>query len=1181
MKHFIATFWAVLACLVAAAQTSSNSDLTDAYAPTPKALEMTRFGHLPADLNSGTVSIDIPVYTYEDKDFTIPIVLHYNTSGLIPYRQTEEAGLHWSLMAGGAITREIVGKDDFKSGGIYGNRNGLDDRALYRMEYEILWNSGYEPWAGNQTLVETTSDIYRFSFLGHSGSFVFLHDGKSISVYGTRAGRGTYRVEYEGGNNSCFTITTGDGFRYRFGYSPEYSSQSAKEQMWQQPAKYDGDTGYDHTSESLTTVTWLLDRIEAPNGRTVHFQYVTRRRNHSLPLLDEDVVTSFRKRMPGVNSLPNGRRDTYYKSASMTYTSYLRRIVVDSLAMGGGKMVTDFVWEKQPTREVFESRPSCYRDLVIPLRKLKRIRVYLGGELRREATLAYKVSGLRPLLKTVSIDGIGAYEMDYVNEGTPLPDMLTNGIDFWGYYNGRDDLGENSVSALGPNPQSTVPDEYVISDFQNPSWAHSASGCLQTIHYPTGGQTDIGYEAHRARNILLRRKEQHLELEPVEQDVELPAGEEYRNYLPSLYPVMEMLQSNECGGVRISCLTDNDGTGNLNTRSFSYCDSLGRSTGIIQQFPRYSDGTIYGFLSFNPFAVYPGSSFDQLPIAYSEVTEIYADGSSSTTTFSDWESDPDTYSMNRQLTQFSQPDPPPSFPLSEWQVFMDNILREPDSQSYRRGLPIKIVLRDIFGRTVQKEEIIYADYPADLFTAYVVGSGRYWWSARRFLCDRLPATKETATYMGGDSTHRVSRVFQYDSRNLLALEKENVRGEERTTAVLYSGDSTLVAPVYSGMRDRGILSIPVETVQYRDGRVFEANLTQFGQFGELYLPAAEHRAVFSSESEPLSFQSFNGNTRDDRYDSCPERFFVRYDSVGNLLLAEDRSGLPTTYIWTPDGCHPAAIIPGARIPYERRDSSDTVQNYSEVLEPGSFMFEDFECIDPFSMTLGIDCPEGQNWHMVVWLDGVSYPLTKINSTYSGGNWPEYSQNPSSCQIMVPAGGHRVRVNVGMTYYAGQSTAPIGCTLTFNYREKQYTTTVVPGQTVVFEDFEEDGNVTTGFNSEKSRRGSWTHSLEPASSPYRVDYRVLRNGRWEYKSVQASGTSVSINEGSSPIDHVRIYPGGSLPESYTWNADGTLRSRTDARGVTESYVYDGLGRLTGVYDNEGNKVEGYQYNYKNR
>jgi YD repeat-containing protein len=34
-------------------------------------------------------------------------------------------------------------------------------------------------------------------------------------------------------------------------------------------------------------------------------------------------------------------------------------------------------------------------------------------------------------------------------------------------------------------------------------------------------------------------------------------------------------------------------------------------------------------------------------------------------------------------------------------------------------------------------------------------------------------------------------------------------------------------------------------------------------------------------------------------------------------------------------------------------------------------------------------------------------------------------------------------------------------------------------------------------------------------------------------------------------------------------------------VTESYRYDGLGRLVGAYDNEGKKVEGYEYNYQNR
>ena len=40
-------------------------------------------------------------------------------------------------------------------------------------------------------------------------------------------------------------------------------------------------------------------------------------------------------------------------------------------------------------------------------------------------------------------------------------------------------------------------------------------------------------------------------------------------------------------------------------------------------------------------------------------------------------------------------------------------------------------------------------------------------------------------------------------------------------------------------------------------------------------------------------------------------------------------------------------------------------------------------------------------------------------------------------------------------------------------------------------------------------------------------------------------------------------------------------RTDGRGITESYTYDALGRLSGVYDNNGDKVEGYEYNYKNR
>ena len=76
-------------------------------------------------------------------------------------------------------------------------------------------------------------------------------------------------------------------------------------------------------------------------------------------------------------------------------------------------------------------------------------------------------------------------------------------------------------------------------------------------------------------------------------------------------------------------------------------------------------------------------------------------------------------------------------------------------------------------------------------------------------------------------------------------------------------------------------------------------------------------------------------------------------------------------------------------------------------------------------------------------------------------------------------------------------------------------------------------------------------------------------------------SATIGGPGVTVDQVRVYPTDAAVESYTWDSQGNLLSRTDGRGVTESYVYDVLGRLIGVNDNNGNKVEGYEYNYKNR
>ena len=65
-----------------------------------------------SNLNQGTLSLDIPFYTYSDEDFTIPISLSYHADGYRQNIQSGPEGLGWSLSASGAITREVRGIPD-------------------------------------------------------------------------------------------------------------------------------------------------------------------------------------------------------------------------------------------------------------------------------------------------------------------------------------------------------------------------------------------------------------------------------------------------------------------------------------------------------------------------------------------------------------------------------------------------------------------------------------------------------------------------------------------------------------------------------------------------------------------------------------------------------------------------------------------------------------------------------------------------------------------------------------------------------------------------------------------------------------------------------------------------------------------------------------------------------------
>ena len=354
-----------------------------------------------------------------------------------------------------------------------------------------------------------------------------------------------------------------------------------------------------------------------------------------------------------------------------------------------------------------------------------------------------------------------------------------------------------------------------------------------------------------------------------------------------------------------------------------------------------------------------------------------------------------------------------------------------------------------------------------------------------------------------------------------------------------------------------------------------------------------------------------------RQEAAWELSFTRYDAVGNLLLGEDRSGLPTTYFWTPDGCHPAAIFKGARngtretvTPVEIEGS---VWSDLNILSGGTSIDLEFHCSRSGIVEVFLSFLKA--YGRTVW-------WRMDFGTEHRWDWPSLGPDEDlEVQTLfsgvLPAGNHMFQMTAMQGSYseldddeeevgeaeeedAGHGpmasetlhsprsipqTLPSWGFVNVSYPSVENQLNEVRADECLFESFgpEETGSQ-EGFDGGGTFTGVKTLDFSPyPDKTYVIDWQEWQpDETWAYRSKTVPGTGTfTAGTAGKVMDHVRVFPQGTQVESYTWDAAGNLLSRTDSRGVTESYRYDGLGRLTGVYDNDGNKVEGYQYNYKNR
>lgn len=933
----------VLLPLGAAAQLSDRPFSYD-YAPTRETYNFMKYGNTPVEHYTGNARADIPLFEYRDPDFTIPVSIGYASDGFKPFQQTGPLGSGWFLSAGGMVSREVRGvpDDSFTEDMIYKHNNWtgiyyiegtlvrrdsgfvydeadidgrhgnfVDEYGLYGISHKRNYA---DPSGLNNALVETESDIYHFNFLGHKGRFVI--DGRNRPRVYDCPNAGEYRVNLDGlpvsktpqAEDSYVEITTGDGYRYTFGFN------GGRE-------VFEGAFVYNSVNPEASPVSnagyvssWMLSKITAPNGRTAEFFYDPPYPVHSFltyPAWSAALTYYYR------NDIKTDTLSRLRISANSVRTAHLSEVRVD------GKTVFRLDYTPKGELEYRTDITSEETAGASPLLKLDSIRMYRPADSAnpvRKCSFTYGSTDKRLYLEKVSTSRDGDYSMEY---HFPLSyDFRRHPlVDHWCYWNGR--YYETPAEIMPQAELDEAKDEVLLNAKRDPDPACASYGLLHRLIYPTGGYTEFEYEPHRYSKRLERRSS--------------------NGFLPAFVNVPDGV----AGGARLRRISDVSLKGDVRSRTFLYCNSLqdtAASSGNLLAWPRYlyrweNDTTpvikLYSLQSSNTAP----AVFDRTHIEYGRVYEVLPDSSYTEYVYSTYDTHPDDWlhlgerSKDGPVGVFVFPCDEPvkpeedrydyfhtSLPVAGLRAdsqadFINRIHAVPDAADAERG---KLLEQNQYcaGHGLLRSTRYEYAYTDDSYVSFV----------------KTPASQASAV-MYPQKFHYFNKVFTGSYLPLTVTEAEpgmerrtgyayNEAGQQRELRVSggglarterkeYLSDLPAGDPLCGFVKRRNLIGYPLRrtTVLSQEGaeRIAEAAEYAYRVGPDSLLLTEKERAL-----DPARPTEADGKPRfTDRI------LYERYDEKGNLLQYRDGEGTVTSLVWGYDGAYPVARITGAA--YEEID----------------------------------------------------------------------------------------------------------------------------------------------------------------------------------------------------------------------------------------------------------------------
>ncbi len=470
--------------------------------PTPEAASLGKYGQIPVSNYTGIPNISIPIHTVQGRNLSVPISISYHAGGIKVEENASRVGLGWSISAGGIITRNKRGYKDEATAGHYGYLNTpfkpSDVERLFfdtSGDEEIASQRGLLLGQIAEQIIDLEPDFFSFSTVGNSGKFFFHEDGRILPVP-----LQDVKIELSqtfGDDISQWIITHTDGTKFYFGKSR------------------DGYTAVDKTlavlgGQSLTNpdpyiTSWHLTDIISADGRdSISFAYTY------FPIEYHNSTTEQRSWNTGYGSEENCagegkfRRMEYSTQQSETVRvtsitsindSVVFNYAIDRLDLPGDKQLTSIdIYQRKGSliksvrlhQSYFESDDS-FTDDTLPLH---------GGVLIDNPNDQLCKRLRLDAVQEVGSDGTSKPPHTFAyNTTVNLPHRFSNSIDYWGYYNGRDNSDKGFIpKTYFVTKGLKIKYEQGADRQSDPQYARA--NMLEKITYPTGGTSTFTFEGN-------------------------------------------------------------------------------------------------------------------------------------------------------------------------------------------------------------------------------------------------------------------------------------------------------------------------------------------------------------------------------------------------------------------------------------------------------------------------------------------------------------------------------------------------------------------------------------------------------------------------------------------------------------------------------------------------------------